>query len=73
VAHFSEAGQLEVEQQFPGKGFMWLIFYQETWEDVERRGAEPPDFFRNMRIAPPSTEQPAPIRPFRERLLECFR
>ncbi len=71
-AHFSEAAQREVGQQFPGKGFLWLTFYQETLEDIERRGAEPPDFFRNLRLAPKetSTVQPAPIRPFRERLLE---
>jgi hypothetical protein len=72
AAHFSETAQQEVTRQFPGKGFVWLTFYQETWEDVERRGAEPPDFFRNGRLVPeePSTGQPAPIRPFRERLLE---
>ncbi len=70
--YFSEAAQQEATHQFPAKGFLWLKFYQETWEDVERRGAEPPDFLRNLRLAPKetSTEYPAPILPFRERLLE---
>ncbi len=69
--HFSEAAQRQVERQFPGKGFVWLLFYQENLADVERRGAEPPSFF-NLRLTPPPLphEPPGTIRPFRERLLE---
>lgn len=69
--HFSEAAQHEVERRFPGKGFVWLLFYQENLADVERRGAEPPSFF-NLRLTPPPLEgvPEGAIRPFRERLLE---
>ena len=72
TAYFSEAAQQEVERRFPVRGLIWLLFYQETLEDIECRGAEPPDFFRNLRLTPEETsiEHPAPIRPFRERLLE---
>jgi hypothetical protein len=71
AARFSEAAQREVESRFPGKGFLWLTFYQENLADVERRGAEPPSFF-NLRLTPPplANEQEGTIRPFRERLLE---
>ncbi len=71
AAHFSEAAQQVVERQFPGKGVVWLVFYQESLEDVERRGSEPPSFF-NGRLTPPAlaAEPSGAIRPFRERLLE---
>lgn len=71
AAHFSEAVQRELERRFPGKGFVWLLFYQENLADVERRGKEPPNFF-NGRLTPPQlpNEPEGAIRPFRERLME---
>lgn len=64
AAHFSEAAQRAVESRFPGKGFVWLTFYQENMADVERRGAERPSFF-NHRLIPPHlrTSRPALFAP----------
>jgi len=43
ITFFSEPAQAERERQFPGKGFIWLMFYQETAQDVETLAAESSD------------------------------
>jgi len=43
TASFFELAQAEVERQFPLKGYLWLMFYHETAQDVEALAAESSD------------------------------